>query len=61
MVVYVSPNNPDGAMGAWWNAGGTLAVLDVAGKMKFDLNGAANYNHYENKQHHQLKEVLYWT
>jgi hypothetical protein len=22
---------------------------DVAGKMKFDLNGAANYNHYENQ------------
>lgn len=43
-----APNNPDGAMGAWWNAGGTCCPPpDVAGKMKFDLNGAANYNHYE--------------
>ncbi|POY40189.1 hypothetical protein C3L50_05950 [Flavobacterium alvei] len=42
------PNNPDGAMGAWWNAGGTCCPpSDFAGKMKFDLNGAANYNHYE--------------
>jgi hypothetical protein len=31
-----------------WNAGGTYCPPpDVAGKMKFDLNGATNYNHYE--------------
>jgi hypothetical protein len=45
-----APNNPDGAMGAWWNAGGTCCPpSDSAGKMHFDLNGAANYNHYETK------------
>lgn len=43
-----APNNPDGAMGAWWNAGGTCCPpSDANGKMHFDLNGAANYNHYE--------------
>lgn len=45
-----APNNPDGAMGAWWNAGGECCPpSDSAGKMSFDLNGAANYNHYETK------------
>lgn len=43
-----APGNPDGAMGAWWNAGGTCCPpSDWAGKMSFDLNGAANFNHYE--------------
>ncbi|MBZ4036143.1 hypothetical protein K6T82_15325 [Flavobacterium sp. 17A] len=41
------PDNPDSAMGAWWNAGDCCPPLDVAGKMHFDLNGAANYNHYQ--------------
>ena len=45
-----APGNPDGALGAWWNAGGTCCPpTDVAGKMHFDLNGAANFNHYETK------------
>jgi hypothetical protein len=44
------PGSPDGAMTAWWNAGGTCCPpSDVAGKMHFDLNGDANYNHYETK------------
>jgi hypothetical protein len=43
-----APDNPDGAMGAWWNAGGTCCPpSDANGKMHFDLAGAANYNHYE--------------
>lgn len=43
-----APGNPDGAMGAWWNAGGTCCPpSDWAGKMSFDLNGNANYTHYE--------------
>lgn len=41
------PGNPDGAMGAWWNAGICCGPSDASGKMHFDLNGAANYNHYE--------------
>lgn len=41
------PDNPDSAMSAWWNAGDCCPPLDVSGKMHFDLNGAANYNHYE--------------
>lgn len=45
-----APGNPDGAMGAWWNAGGQCCPpSDWDGKMHFDLNGAANYNHYETK------------
>ena len=45
-----APGNPDGALGAWWNAGGTCCPpADSAGKMHFDLNGAANFNHYETK------------
>lgn len=44
------PGNPDGAMGAWWNAGGTCCPpSDWDGKMHFDLDKAANYNHYETK------------
>ena len=43
-----APDNPDGALGAWWNAGGTCCPpSDVNGKMHFDLNGAANFTHYE--------------
>ncbi|MET3027167.1 hypothetical protein ABXT06_10845 [Flavobacterium sp. UW10123] len=41
------PDNPDSAMGFWWNAGDCCPPLDVNGKMHFDLNGAANYEHYE--------------
>jgi len=41
------PDNPDSAMSAWWNAGDCCPPLDVNGKMHFDLNGAANYNHYQ--------------
>lgn len=42
------PDNPDSAMTAWWNAGGECCPpTDSTGKMHFDLNGAANYNHYE--------------
>lgn len=41
------PDNPDSAMSAWWNAGDCCPPLDVSGKMHFDLNGAANYNHYQ--------------
>jgi hypothetical protein len=37
-------------MGAWWNAGGIAVLRQMSQeKMKFDLNGAANYNHYENQ------------
>jgi hypothetical protein len=42
-----APNNPDGAMGAWWNAGDCCPPSDANGKMHFDLGGAANYTHYE--------------
>jgi len=43
-----APNNPDGAWGVWWNAGGTCCPpSDANGKMHFDLNGAANYTHFE--------------
>jgi hypothetical protein len=46
---FMSPGgNPDGAMTAWWNAGGSCCPpSDAAGKMHFDLNGAANYEHFE--------------
>lgn len=42
------PDNPDQAMTAWWNAGGTgdMPPVDVNGKMSFDLDGAANYTYY---------------
>ena len=43
-----APNNPDGAWGAWWNAGGDCCPpSDAAGKMHFDLDGAANFTHYQ--------------
>jgi hypothetical protein len=42
-----APNNPGGAMGAWWDANNCCPPSDAAGKMTFDLNGAPNYNHYE--------------
>lgn len=42
-----APDNPDGAWGAWWNAAGDCCPpVDAAGKMHFDLNGAANYTYY---------------
>jgi hypothetical protein len=45
---FMSPGgNPDGAMTVWWNAGDCCGPSDSNGKMHFDLNGAANYNHYE--------------
>lgn len=45
-----APNNPDGAWGAWWNAGGTCCPpSDVNGKMHFDLDGAANFTHYQDE------------
>jgi hypothetical protein len=38
------PGNP---WGTWWNAGGSCCPpTDVAGKMVFDLNKAANYTYY---------------
>jgi hypothetical protein len=38
------PGNP---WGQWWNAGGECCPPpDVAGKMVFDLNGAANYTYH---------------
>lgn len=40
------PDNPDGYMTAWWNAGGTCCPPgDAAGQMTFDLDEAANYTH----------------
>ncbi|TDX14021.1 hypothetical protein [Flavobacterium sp. S87F.05.LMB.W.Kidney.N] len=45
---FMSPNgSAESAMTAWWNAGDCCAPSDALGKMHFDLNGAANYNHYE--------------
>lgn len=45
---FMSPGgNPDGAMTVWWNAGDCCGPSDSDGKMHFDLNGAANYAHYE--------------
>lgn len=46
---FMSANdNPDGHMGAWWNAGGSgdMPPVDANGKMSFDLDGAANYTYY---------------
>lgn len=41
------PDNADGYLTAWWNAGGTCCPPeDAAGKMEFNLNGAANYVYY---------------
>jgi hypothetical protein len=41
------PNDPSTAMNAWWNAGDCCGPSDANGKMHFDLNGNANYTHYE--------------
>jgi len=45
---FMSANdNIDGAWGAWWNAAGTCCPpVDAAGKMHFDLDGAANFTYY---------------
>lgn len=47
---YMSPpNDPNSWASVWWNAGGTCCPpSDVNGKMHFDLDGNANYTHYEN-------------
>lgn len=45
---FMSPGgSPDGAMTAWWNAGDCCPPSDANGKMHFDLNKGANYEHYE--------------
>lgn len=45
---FMSPNdNADSAMSVWWNAGVDAPPSDKNGKIHFDLDGAANYNHYE--------------
>nr|WP_294925337.1 hypothetical protein [uncultured Flavobacterium sp.] len=45
---FMSPNDsPDSAMSVWWNAGVDAPPSDKNGKIHFDLDGAANYNHYE--------------
>lgn len=45
---YMSPpDDPTQWTTAWWNAAGTCCPpVDAAGKMKFDLNGAANFSYY---------------
>jgi len=44
------PNDKDAAFSAWWNAAGDCCPpVDAAGKMKFDLDGAANYTYYANE------------
>jgi len=45
---YMSPPNDPGAWGtAWWNAAGDCCPpTDAAGKMTFDLDGAANFTYY---------------
>jgi hypothetical protein len=40
-----APDNKDGAWGVWWNAG-DCCCPDPNGKIKFDLDGAANYTYY---------------
>lgn len=41
------PGSKDGAWTAWWNAAGDCCPpVDAAGKMKFDLSGAANFTYY---------------
>lgn len=41
------PEDPDGYMSVWWNAGGSgdMPPVDVNGTMTFDLDGAANYTY----------------
>lgn len=47
---FMSPGgSPDSAMTAWWNAGDCCGPSDALGKMHFDLNKGANYEHYETK------------
>lgn len=45
---YMSPpNDPSAWATAWWNAAGDCCPPgDAAGRMTFDLDGAANYYHY---------------
>lgn len=45
---YMCPgNDPTKYTEVWWNAGGTCCPpADVAGKMHFDLDGAANYQYF---------------
>ncbi|WP_108422368.1 hypothetical protein [Flagellimonas amoyensis] len=45
---YMSPNNdPASWQTAWWNAAGDCCPpVDAAGRMVFDLDGAANYTYY---------------
>ncbi|MCM4170342.1 hypothetical protein DHD32_02530 [Arenibacter sp. TNZ] len=45
---YMSPPNDPGAWAtAWWNAAGDCCPpADAAGKMKFDLDGGANFTYY---------------
>ncbi|UJH90349.1 hypothetical protein LZ575_16060 [Antarcticibacterium sp. 1MA-6-2] len=44
------PGSKDGAWTAWWNAAGDCCPpADAAGKMKFDLDGAANFTYYANE------------
>src|SRR5690606_3304736 len=41
------PGSKEGAWTAWWNAAGDCCPpVDAAGKMKFDLDGAANFTYY---------------
>jgi hypothetical protein len=41
-----APDNADGYMNAWWDANNCCPPSDSNGKMHFDLNGAANFNHF---------------
>ncbi|REE80770.1 hypothetical protein BX611_2423 [Lutibacter oceani] len=42
-----APGGPENAWSLWWNAAGDCCPpVDAAGKMKFDLNGAANFTYY---------------
>ena len=44
-----APDGRDSAWSLWWNAAGDCCPpADAAGKMKFDLNGAANFTYYSN-------------
>ena len=49
------PDSKDGAWTAWWNAAGDCCPpVDAAGKMHFDLDGAANYTYYDGSGAEQL-------
>lgn len=44
-----APGGKENAWSVWWNAAGDCCPpSDAAGKMHFDLNGAANFIHYGN-------------